>query len=240
MNKFLVPFVVCVSIGLFACSTQQRETVPAEHDYRVDAEVMAQFVDVDRSTGLYFINPDKKFNAVDYVFAYSQEELMSVSPGNRSRFLKEMEEVNKVLSVMRKSAGVSALLYTTMTSNYARLGGGDSDIKVEKQAKAPSRRSHIVSLDIVGDRGVDSSAFRALDGMTLSVSSAGSSMFYLSMVNLVDGDDRDAASMVISGVNMPSCYGNYSISVPEISDRWVSMKGSNIIGDGTVLISLSE
>lgn len=240
MNKILVALVASVSLGLFACSTQQRETVPAEHDYRADAEVMAQFVDVNRSTGLYFINPDKKLNAIDYVFAYSQEELMSVSPTNRNRFLKEMEEINNILSVMKKSRGVDALLYTTFASNYTMQGGGNYNVKAERQIKAPSRRSHIVSLDIFGDRCVDSSIFRALDNMTLSVSSVGSSMFYLSQLNFVDEAGRDAGVVIVSGVNMPSCNGNYLISAPEICNKWVRIKGMNIIGDEPVLVTLSE
>ncbi len=50
--------------------------------YETDAEILAQFVDVDNVTGAFFINPYKKITASDYVVNHTREELMKVSAVN--------------------------------------------------------------------------------------------------------------------------------------------------------------
>lgn len=240
MNRLFIIIIACLAVVVSGCSRQQRESVPAVRDYQTDAQIMAQFVDVNKSTGLYFINPNKIFSAVDYVFAYSQDELMAVSPTNRKLFLEEMDAVNNILSVMRQSPAVDAIVYSTYMSNYARTGGSEGRLIVDRKAEVPSRRAHVASLDVGGDSGVSSPSFRVSDQMTLNVGSTGKSMFYVSQINLVDDSDIDAAVIMVSGVNIPSCYGNYSISAPELTDKWVRMKGSSFIGDGIVSVSFSE
>lgn len=239
-DKLLVPVIIFAALSAGGCSRQQREAVPTVRDYQTDARIMAQFVEVNISTGLYYINPDKKLSAVDHVFSYSQEELMEVSPANRRIFLDEMDEANKLLTVMRQSAGIDGIFYSTYTSGYVESGKGSRGTDARCQTQAPSRRSHIASLDISGERTQVSPMFRAQERMIVSVSSAGESMFYVALLDFVDEADKTEASMVVSGVNLPSCSGNYSITVPELGDRWLRMSGTMLAGGGTVSVSLSE
>lgn len=69
--------------------------------YETEAQIMAQFVEVDRTTGTYVLNPDKKVTASDYLLNRSREELMAVSQINRNRFINEMEAVNSQLSAVK-------------------------------------------------------------------------------------------------------------------------------------------
>lgn len=239
-DKLLVPVIIFAALAAGGCSRQQREAVPTVRDYQTDARIMAQFVEVNISTGLYYINPDKKLSAVDHVFSYSQEELMEVSPANRRIFLDEMDEANKLLTVMRQSAGIDGIFYSTYTSGHVESGKGSSGIDARCQTQAPSRRSHIASLDISGERTQVSPMFRAQKRMTVSVSSASESMFYVALLDFVDEADKTEASMVVSGVNLPSCSGNYSVTVPDLGDRWFRMSGTMLAGGGTVSVSLSE
>lgn len=239
-DKLLVAVIIFAALAAGGCLRQQREAVPTVRDYQTDARIMAQFVEVNTSTGLYYINPDKKLSAVDHVFSYSQEELMEVSPANRRIFLDEMDEANKLLAVMRQSVGIDGIFYSTYTSGHVEAGKGSRGIDARCQTQAPSRRSHIASLDISGARTQVSPMFRAQERMTVSVSSAGESMFYVALLDFVDEADKTEASMVVSGVNLPSCSGNYSVTGPELGDRWFRMSGTMLAGGGTVSVSLSE
>ncbi|MBD5270218.1 MAG: hypothetical protein HDS43_06340, partial [Bacteroides sp.] len=42
--------------------------------YDTDARILEQFVEIDKATGTYMLNPDKKITASDYVINKSREE----------------------------------------------------------------------------------------------------------------------------------------------------------------------
>lgn len=75
--------------------------------YEADAEVLSQFVEVNSSTGLFSINPDKKVTATDYVVNRSREQLLEVSSINRARFEREMEQANNLIEAYRDAGNVS-------------------------------------------------------------------------------------------------------------------------------------
>ena len=93
----IIPLISAVF--LFSCSDDN--TVFKEPSqiraYETDAQIMAQFVDVDNATGKFVINPDKKITASDYVLNRNREELLAVSAVNCDLFMREMESVNGLL-----------------------------------------------------------------------------------------------------------------------------------------------
>ncbi len=71
-----------------------------------DALILAQFVEVDKTSGTYVLNTNKQITATDYLVNKSQEKLMAVSQINKYRFLKEMESVNYQLLAVKRSGVV--------------------------------------------------------------------------------------------------------------------------------------
>lgn len=72
-RKLLLTAVFGVGALLVGCSNDntvfnEPEVIRA---YETDAQVMAQFVEVDRTTGTYVLNPDKK---VDSLRLYTQSK----------------------------------------------------------------------------------------------------------------------------------------------------------------------
>ena len=119
MKKILLPLSVFGSMLLSACSddnTVFNEPSPIRA-YETDAEILAQFVDVDNATGAFFINPDKKITASDYVVNRSREELMMVSTINRDKFTRDMEAVNGMLRAVKQSGNSTAIIYSTYSSD---------------------------------------------------------------------------------------------------------------------------
>lgn len=128
----IIPLISAVF--LFSCSDDN--TVFKEPSqiraYETDAQIMAQFVDVDNATGKFVINPDKKITASDYVLNRNREELLAVSAVNCDLFMREMESVNGLLSSIKQSGVATAILYSTYSSDYLIKINGDNKIEINK------------------------------------------------------------------------------------------------------------
>lgn len=240
MKKILLPLSVFGSMLLSACSddnTVFNEPSPI-HAYETDAEILAQFVDVDNATGAFFINPDKKITASDYVVNRSREELMMVSFANRDKFSREMEDVNVMIRSIKQSGISTAIIYSTYLSDKLIEGGSSDNFKVEKLA-VPSRNVTPLAQMIVTSERNDARQFYAPRYVTMNVSANSSSKFYLYQLSLGDTSNPDAGILIVAGVNTPQPCHSYIISNNGSSD-WLSVKGMNIVGDGTLSVSFSQ
>lgn len=113
-NTKILGIVALCCMSVTACSddnTVFNEPTPIR-SYESDAEVISQFVDIDSRTGLFFINPDKKVTATDYVVNRSREQLAEVSSINRTHFEGEMAQANNLIKAYTKAGNVS-IVYTT-------------------------------------------------------------------------------------------------------------------------------
>ena len=82
MKKFLTLLCLAVICCLLlpACSDDlPTPEVASTRSYEKDAEVLSQFVDIDKSRGAYFINETKKVYPSDYVINSSLDELNKVN-----------------------------------------------------------------------------------------------------------------------------------------------------------------
>lgn len=239
MKKILCSLSLLVGLLVTSCSddnTVFNEPSPIRA-YETDAEIMAQFVDVDNTTGAFFINPDKKINATDYVVNRSRDELMMVSFVNRDKFCQEMEDVNVMIRSIKQSGIPTAIIYSTYTSD--RLIGGSSDnFKVEKLA-VPSRNVIPLAQMIVTSGRNDAQQFYAPRHVTMNVSANSVSKFYLYQISLGDTSNPDAGILIVAGLNTPQPNHSYIITNNGNSD-WLSVKGMNLVGDGTLSVSFTE
>lgn len=85
--------------------------------YEKDAEVLSQFVDVDKSRGIYYINETKKGNLSDYINNSFHNEFNNVNPANRKRFENELNQLNAQLNIMAKRTDVEQIVYMTGDGN---------------------------------------------------------------------------------------------------------------------------
>lgn len=241
MNKLLLSAVLGISTLLVGCSDDN--TVFSEPEairaYETDAQIMAQFIEVDQISGTYVLNPDKKIAASDYVLNRSREELMAVSQINRNRFLREMEAVNNQLSVMKQSGLASAFVFSTQTSNVV-IDGDDSDSfyisKLNEDFYYPSR---VASLSLESGRSRSTSFFAQSD-MVMTVNSGNGSTFFCSQVSLGYQSNNDAEIILISGVKSFIPSHSYRLMVPLIHDESKTISGITLIGDGNVTVSISR
>ena len=207
--------------------------------YESDAQIMAQFVEVDRASGTYVLNPDKKITASDYVLNRSREELMAVSQINRSRFLNEMEVVNSQLSAVKRSGLASAFVFSTLTSNVVMDCDDKDTFSISKLNDDFYSRSPVASLTLENGRSRSTSFFAQSD-MVMTVNSSNGSTFYCAQVSLGDQSNSDAEIILISGIKSFISGHSYRLMVTSIPDGSKMISGMTLIGDGNVTVSIAR
>lgn len=241
MNKPLI-FVTLLSLGFSLSSCRNDSTVFNEptpiRAYETDVHILSQFVDVDNVSGRFFINPDKKINASDYIVNRSREELTEVSSFNRERFLGEMEEINGLLHSIKRSGIATAMIYSTASSNTIIQGDNTEFIEIENLGITLKSGSNVANL-IVDSRRCEPTSFYSQEDMTLNVSASGKSLFYYYQLSFGDTSNPDKGIVVFSGIRNPRENNSYRI-ISKSNNGWMSIGGQNLIGDGMLSVSVSR
>ncbi len=234
----IIPLISAVF--LFSCSDDN--TVFKEPSqiraYETDAQIMAQFVDVDNATGNFVINPDKKITASDYVLNRNREELLAVSAVNCDLFMREMESVNGLLSSIKQSGVATAILYSTYSSDYLIKINGDNKIEINKAFTQSRSGANLVQLLFDGTQ-LEPRYFHAPESMTMTISANSLSKFYLYQLSFGISSDSDAGTVIVAGVQSPCHASFYRIYTGE-GNQSMSLKGKNLVGDGTLSVTISE
>lgn len=236
-NIFGIAALCCMSVT--ACSddnTVFNEQTPIR-SYESDAEVISQFVDIDSRTGLFFINPDKKVTATDYVVNRSREQLAEVSSINRTRFEGEMAQANNLIKAYTKAGNVS-IVYTTRTSGSARNNEGGV-MSLSKSQSYSIDGNTVARLSVSGEE-IYRTGFYSNGNNRLAISSDNTSMFYVAQISFVTSDETSKGTILLTGVGRNSLPYIYSLSLPEGRGEYLNIQGKSIIGNGSVTVEISE
>lgn len=240
MNKLIFTSLVGTALLITACSDDN--TVFNEPTsikaYEADAEVLSQFVEINSSTGLFSINPDKKVTATDYVVNRSREQLLEVSSINRVRFEREMEQANNLIEAYGNAENVS-VIYTTRTSGLVRNNDGGT-IRLSKVQSDNMGGRTVARLSVSGDDICRTSFFSMGNDNRLTVSSGNTSTFYVSQISFVTSDEANRGTVLFAGLGMNSLPYSYSLALPEVDGEYLNIKGKSLIGNGAVTIGISE
>ncbi len=207
--------------------------------YETDAQILAQFVEVDKTSGIYVLNPNKKITATDYIVNKSQEDLLAVSQINKDRFLKEMESVNNHISVVKRSGLASAFIYSTQTSDIVIDGDSEDSCVVTRLGEESNRRGRVASLTLETGKN-NTTNFSSQSDMVMTVNAGNRSLFYCAQVSLGDETDKEAEIIFISGIRSYIPIRSYRLDLPAILDNNKIASGCTIIGDGNLTVSFSR
>lgn len=129
--------VIILSLGLFVLSLQSChdnfaiETTTGR-SYEQDAVVLNDFVDINKTTHEFFVNPNKRTTVRSYVTNSSLEELNNVTSLNREQF---MESLNRVSSQAGQLVSKHAVDYVVMATNeevYVSKVNRESPVSLNK------------------------------------------------------------------------------------------------------------
>ena len=238
-NSKILGIVALCCMSVTACSddnTVFNEPTPIR-SYESDAEVISQFVDIDSRTGLFFINPDKKVTATDYVVNRSREQLAEVSSINRTRFEGEMAQANNLIKAYTKAGNVS-IVYTTRTSGSAKNSEGGV-MSLSKSQSYSIDGNTVARLSVSGEE-IYRTGFYSNGNNRLTISSDNTSMFYVAQISFVTSDETSKGTILLTGVGRNSLPYIYSISLPEVHGEYLNIQGKSLIGNGSVTVNISE
>ena len=239
MNKLILTSLIGTSLLITACSddnTVFNEPTPIRA-YETDVEVLSQFVEVNSSTGLFSINPDRKVTATDYVVNRSREQLMEVSSINRTRFEREMEQANDLIEAYRDALNVS-VIYTTPTSGLVRNNEEGTMRLLKLQSDNIDGRT-IARLSVSGD-DICRTGFYSMGDKRLMVSSGNTSMFYVSQISFLTSDNTNKGTILLVGLGGNSLPYSYSLALPEVDGEYLNIQGKSLIGNGSVTVGISQ
>lgn len=129
--------VIILSLGLFVLSLQSChdnfaiETTTGR-SYEQDAVVLNDFVDINKTTHEFFVNPNKRTTVRSYVTNSSIEELNNVNSLNRELF---MESLSRVSSQAGQLVSKHAVDYVVMATNgevYVSKVNRESPVSLNK------------------------------------------------------------------------------------------------------------
>lgn len=220
-NRKILGIVALCCMSVTACSddnTVFNEPTPIR-SYESDAEVISQFVDIDSRTGLFFINPDKKVTATDYVVNRSREQLAEVSSINRTRFEGEMAQANNLIKAYTKAGNVS-IVYTTRTSGSAKNSEGGV-MSLSKSQSYSIDGNTVARLSVSGEE-IYRTGFYSNGNNRLTISSDNTSMFYVAQISFVTSDETSKGTILLTGVGRNSLPYIYSLSLPEVHGEYLN------------------
>ncbi len=206
--------------------------------YETDVQIMSQFIEVDNSTGLFVLNPDKKVMVSDYLINRSREELMRVSQINKKRVLDEMESVNSQIRVMKRSGLADAYIYTMQTTDKVIMGKDDDLMIINNLHNNANSKSNITTLNLEEGRMKKTSFFSTSDlGMNINITNG--STFFLSQLTLGDQEDEEAKIIVISGIKPLMPDHSYRIFTSSVGEN-KTLSGMTLIGSNNITVSISK
>ena len=129
--SWVVMLLTCIAIT--SCTDNDLPTDSTSvRDYQTDAQVLAKFVDVNKTLGEYYINENKKNSPMAYVTNKDWEELQLVSPANRARYENELKNLNAQLAIVAQRSDVDQIIYATYGETWIREIKSDSPITLTR------------------------------------------------------------------------------------------------------------
>lgn len=107
MKRIHILLMALVALSIQGC--QNDFNVPSEQasrSYEQDAEVLNRFVDINKTTHEYYINPNKRTTALSYITNDGAEELAVVNSLNLDVFQQSVDRVSKLSGQFASNHGV--------------------------------------------------------------------------------------------------------------------------------------
>lgn len=135
MKRFILPGILMFCLSLTSCRQDSviNFEVPVVRDYQTDVQVLSRFVDVDKTTGEYYINENKRTTALSYLNDQDWLELQKVNPVNYNKYKNELATLNRQLAEYAHNPNISMIVYSTYGGDiYVRDLDNDCSLHIEK------------------------------------------------------------------------------------------------------------
>ena len=145
MKKTLLSLAILAALALQACQYNTKVQVPAARNYVQDVEVLNQYVEINDATHGFYINPNKKVSAQDYIVGQS-EELYSVNPNNMQLFKQSVGWINAYTSQLSAGESVDYIVLMTERNMHINRIKADSPLLLTRQPSSILYQTRVRSL----------------------------------------------------------------------------------------------
>lgn len=133
MKRIQILLMALVALSIQSCQHDFNVPTPASRSYEQDAEVLNRFVDINKTTHEYYINPNKRSTALSYVTNVDAEEFGAVNPLNLDVFKQSIARINRLSGQNASSHGVDYVVMVTNSEIYVSRTKSDSPILLERR-----------------------------------------------------------------------------------------------------------
>lgn len=150
MKQFYYLLVFLCILSFQSCQNNLNLPTPASRNYQQDATVLNDFVDINKTTYQYYINPNKKSSALSYLTNTDADELNAVNSLNLSTFEQSLSVINSISGQFVSSHGVDYIVMITQNEIHISQINRNSFIQLKKNGsdKFVASRSRITTCNI--------------------------------------------------------------------------------------------
>lgn len=133
MKQFYSLLVVLIALCLQSCQNNLNLPSPASRNYQQDVAVLNDFVDINKTTHEYYVNPNKKSSALSYLTNTDAEELNAVNPVNLNSFKQNINQINSMSGQLISSHGVDYIVMITESDIFISQIKVNSPIQLKRK-----------------------------------------------------------------------------------------------------------
>lgn len=150
MKKILFVAIIFCSLFLQSCNLDTSLiSAPASRNYEQDVTVLNEFVDINKTTHEYFINPNKRSGVMSYITNADAEELDAVNSLNLDIFQESVARINGLSGQLAATGGVDYIVMITENDIYISRIKSDSPVDLKRKTSNNGRYSStIASLNV--------------------------------------------------------------------------------------------
>lgn len=148
---FCFLMIICAQ----SCQDHFKVESPVGRSYQQDVAVLNEFVDINKTTHEYFINPNKRNSALSYITNADAEELNSVNSANLNLFKQSLKQVSSEAGQMAASHGADYVVMITNDDIY--ISKTKSNSPLDLKSNYSSTRDYqptMASVQVIGERAL--------------------------------------------------------------------------------------
>lgn len=257
MKKILsLALLLMACFVITSCSNDEEVITQSSvaRDYQTDAQVLAKFVDINKTIGEYYINENKKNSPMSYITNKDLEELQLVNPVNRVRYENDLKVLNSQLEAAAKRSDVSQIVYSVQGETWIRnIDNNDVPFSLEQtkdQFTRASRASWRLQLAYNSEQRTSFYAGRQITS-NVSINMTGYNYYYFEVI--CDTNASKSPSGSVGGSNPKSILLSGTAIMENYTFRWTANSSDTQIywefrgrqnapnfSGGTIMIEFSD
>lgn len=131
MKRLTIALTVLLAVFFQSCQDKVYLENPATRTYQQDAVVLNEFVDINKTTHQFYINPNKRSSVLEYI-NNNNEDLYSVNSLNASLFKESIEQINAMAGNAASYHSVDYIVMLTSTQGYISMINRKSPIIIKQ------------------------------------------------------------------------------------------------------------